>query len=50
MPDVLKEYLLKLKKEQSKNSKIKVDNVIAYADVGGAIPTMMNASSYLQNV
>ncbi|MDR2428090.1 MAG: tyrosine-type recombinase/integrase [Endomicrobium sp.] len=46
MPDMLKEYLLKLKKEQSQNAKIKVDNVVVYRD--GTIPTMQSCSSYLR--
>jgi site-specific recombinase XerD len=43
---MLKEYLLKLKKEQSQNAKIKVDNVVVYTD--GTIPTMQSCLSYLR--
>ena len=46
IPEKLKEYLLNLKKEQSKNDKIKTDHVVVYTD--GSIPTMISASSYLR--
>jgi integrase len=46
MPNVLKEYLLILKKEQSQNAKIKVSNIVVYVD--GTLPTMCSASSYLR--
>ncbi|MDR1434750.1 tyrosine-type recombinase/integrase [Candidatus Endomicrobiellum devescovinae] len=46
MPENLKEYLSNLKKEQSKNDKIKTENIIVYID--GSIPTTESASSYLR--
>ncbi|MDR1244767.1 MAG: site-specific integrase, partial [Endomicrobium sp.] len=46
MPENLKKYLLNLKKEQSKNDKIKTENIIVYID--GSIPRMESACSYLR--
>ncbi|MDR2645242.1 MAG: site-specific integrase [Endomicrobium sp.] len=45
MPPELKEYLFKLKIEQSKNKEIRTNRIIAYPD--GTLPTMGSASNYL---
>ncbi|MDR3244490.1 MAG: tyrosine-type recombinase/integrase [Elusimicrobiota bacterium] len=47
LPPVLKQYLLKLKKEQAKNPNIKPNSkIVIYTD--GSIPTVHSASSYLR--